>query len=115
VKMRITHYSFGRITVDGQTYTSDIIIFPDHIKSSWWRLEGHLLQVPDLKEVIDTRPGVLIIGTGYYGTMRVPEETLEHLRSLGIEVHVHDSRKAVELFNKISPIKNVVAALHLTC
>jgi len=113
--MRITHYSFGRITVDGQTYTSDIIIFPDRIKSSWWRLEGHLLQIPDLKEVIDARPDVLIVGTGYYGTMKVPDETLSHLRSQGIDVHVHDSKKAVELFNKIPSEKNAVAALHLTC
>jgi hypothetical protein len=113
--MRITSYSFGRITVDDRTYTSDIIIFPDHVKSSWWRLEGHLLQIPDLKEVIDARPDVLIIGTGYYGTMRVPDEVIQHLRSLGMDVHVHDSKKAVELFNKISSERDVVAALHLTC
>ena len=113
--MRITHYSFGRITVDNKTYTSDIIIFPDHVKSSWWRLEGHLLQVPDLKEVIDVKPPVLIIGTGYYGTMRVPDETINHLRSLGIDVYVRNSKDAVELYNKMASERPTVPALHLTC
>jgi hypothetical protein len=113
--MRITHYSFGRITVDGKTYTSDIIIFPDHVKSSWWRLEGHLLQVPDLKEVIDIKPRVLIIGTGYYGAMRVPDETITHLKSIGVDVYVRNSKDAVELYNKIMSKQPTVAALHLTC
>ncbi len=113
--MRISHYSFGRIIVDGKTYTSDIIIFPDRVKSSWWRLEGHLLQIPDLKDIIDEKPPVLIIGTGYYGTMRVPDETVKHLESIGMDVYIHNSKDAVELYNKISSERPTVAALHLTC
>lgn len=112
--MRITHYSFGSITVDGKTYTSDIIIFPDHVKSSWWRIDGHLLQIPDLKEIIDKKPSILIIGTGYYGMMKVPDETIKYLKSNGIDIHIHNSKDAVESYNKLSA-KQVVLAIHLTC
>ena len=37
----IESYGFGRMKIDGVTYTSDLIIFADHVKSDWWRIEGH--------------------------------------------------------------------------
>jgi hypothetical protein len=113
--MKIEHYSFGRITIDGKTYTSDVIIYPGRVDSSWWRKEGHYLQVVDLVDVINAKPEVLIIGTGYSGVMVVPKETVSHLESKGIEVHVARSEKAVEIFNKLQKEKLVIAALHLTC
>ena len=113
--MKIEHYSFGRITIDGKTYTSDVIIYPGRVDSSWWRKEGHYLQVVDLTDVINAKPEVLIIGTGYSGVMVVPKETISHLESKGIEVHVARSEKAVEIFNKLQKEKIVIAALHLTC
>jgi hypothetical protein len=113
--MKSEHYSFGRITIDGKTYTSDVIIYPGRVDSSWWRKEGHYLQVVDLVDVINAKPEVLIIGTGYSGVMMVPKETVSHLESKGIEVHVARSEKAVEMFNKLQKEKLVIAALHLTC
>ena len=113
--MEITHYSFGRIVIDGQTYTSDVIIFPDYVDSLWWRKEGHLLQIADLKDIVAAKLSVLIIGTGFYGTMRVPKETFKHLKSNKIEVYVENTQQAVKLYNEISSQKPMVAALHLTC
>jgi hypothetical protein len=113
--MRITHYSFGKITIDGKTYSSDVIIYPDHVDSSWWRQEGHLLQTADLKDIIAAKISVLIVGTGYYGAMRVPKETLDYLKSNKIETHVADTQKAVKLYNEISSERPTIAALHLTC
>jgi len=113
--MKIEHYSFGKITIDGKTYTSDVIIYPGRVDSSWWRKEGHYLQVLDLIDVINTKPDILIIGTGYSGVMVVPKETISHLESRGIEVHIERTEKAVELFNKLQKDKKVIAALHLTC
>ena len=113
--MKITDYSFGKITINGKKYTSDVIVFPDHVHSSWWRLEGHLLQIPDLKDVIAAKLPVLVIGTGYYGTMKVPRETLDYLTSNNIEVFAEDTQRAVERYNAVAPQKQCVAALHLTC
>lgn len=113
--MKITHYSFGRITIDGRTYTSDVIIYLGRVDSSWWRKKGHYLQVVDLTGIVEARPSVLIIGTGYHGAMEVLPETIEFLKSNGIEVHIEKTAKAVELYNGISQIKPTIAALHLTC
>ncbi len=113
--MRIDSYSFGHLTAGGRSYTSDVIIYPDRIEESWWREEGHFLQVKDLSAAFAAQPDVLIIGTGYAGVMSVPEGVKNHIRSLGIELHVERTGKAVELYNKLRESSIVVAALHLTC
>jgi len=114
--MRIEEYDFGRIVVNGKEYTRDLIIFPDKVKANWWRREGHLLLKKDIEDVVEgkDKPEVLIIGTGMYGAMEVPEETREYIRSKGVEIIVEKTKKACELFNELKN-KRVVAALHLTC
>lgn len=113
--MKIEHYSFGKITIEGKSYTSDVIIYSERVDSSWWRKEGHSLHIVDLKDVINAKPEILIVGTGYSGAMVIPEETKSYLKLNGIEVHIARTEKAVELFNKLQKDKKVVAALHLTC
>lgn len=111
----IDSYSFGRIVVDGRRYTSDIIIFPDRVRDNWWRKEGHSLHVDDLKEILQEKPEVLVVGTGSSGLVRVPEETRKRVEAEGIELVVEPTEKACETFNQLSKSRRVVAALHLTC
>jgi hypothetical protein len=113
--MKIEHYSFGTITIDGKTYTSDVIIYAEKVDPSWWRKEGHSLSIADLQNVISFNPAILIVGTGQSGAMVVPEETIAYLKGRNIEVHVVRTGKAVELFNEHQKEKRIVAALHLTC
>jgi hypothetical protein len=113
--MKIDHYSFGNITVGGKPYTADVIIFPDRVQSSWWRREGHLLQADDLKDILAEGLPALIIGTGYYGSMNVPDAVLKYLSIKDIEVFVMKTGDAVILFNELVSKKPVIAALHLTC
>ena len=114
--MTIDAYTFGEIRIDGEPYRSDVIIWPDHVKCPWWRARGHVLATDDLEEVLAVPPKVLVIGTGYYGRMTVPEETLSTLREQGIELHVSGTREAVDEFNRLARgCANIVAAFHLTC
>ncbi len=113
--MKIEHYSFGKIVIDGRTYTSDVIVYPGRVDSSWWRKEGHYLQSVDLAEVIRVKPDILIVGTGFSGVMTVPVETVGFVQSKGIELRVERTGKAVELYNAMGAGRVVVAALHLTC
>lgn len=113
--MKIEHYTFGTITIDGKTYTSDVIIYPEKVDSSWWRKQGHSLCISDLKDIIPEKPEVLVIGTGYSGAMVVPEETITYIKSKGIDIHIARTAKAVELFNRFRKDKKTIAALHLTC
>ncbi len=114
--MKIEHYSFGQIIINGNKYTSDVIIYPQRVDSSWWRKEGHKLQIVDLNEVIKAKPEILVVGTGYSGLMNVPKETISYLESQGIKVYVYRTSEAVELYNNLQKTgKNIVAAFHLTC
>jgi hypothetical protein len=108
----IDSYDFGRVVIDGKEYTDDVIIFPDHVQGSWWREEGHLLQVKDLDDVFSLKPAKLIIGTGYSGMMEVGSDVREKAKSLGIELVEAPSKEACSLFNKE---KEAVLAMHLTC
>lgn len=112
--MKITDYSFGRITIDGNTYTKDVIIYPDHVYSPWWRKEGHLLQAEDLSGIIAANISLLIIGTGYSGAMAVPQDVLAYLQSYNIKTLVDKTGSAVKLFNK-NAAASPAAAFHLTC
>jgi len=112
--MNINFYSFGKINISDKEYNSDLIIFPDSIHNNWWREKGHLLQIEDLKTVIEYNPELLIIGTGKYGRMKVPNRLLNKLNNLGISVEVYKTDQAIEVYKK-NNIKDVVCALHLTC
>lgn len=114
--MKVQAYDFGKIDIEGTTYTSDVIILPEEVRDSWWRKEGHRLHIEDLTDVVDAKPDVVVIGTGYYGRMAVPAETKSFLESKGIEVRSAETSKAVEEFNRLQQqMGKIVAALHLTC
>ena len=110
----IQSFSFGKITIDGTTYYSDVIIYPDHVQSKWWRSEGHTLQKEDIEEIVALKPDTLMVGTGH-GGLKVPAETAAHIKSMGIELIVEKTEKVCERYNEISPSQTVIAALHLTC
>jgi hypothetical protein len=112
---KIESYRFGKIVIDGETFQKDLVIFPDSVKPNWWREQGHSLSMDDLKDVIAARPKTLVLGTGTFGRMNIPTETLTELEAFGIEVIAHKTEKACQIYNQRKDEGNVVAALHLTC
>jgi len=114
--MKIRDYTFGRIDIDGTVYTSDVIVYPEHVQSHWRRQEGHSLSVDDLADVLRDPPQVLVIGTGHDGALQVPAETLAALRTRGIEPRVMKTGEAVAELNRLQrEAARVAAVLHLTC
>jgi hypothetical protein len=111
----ITHYAFGSITIDGETYRSDVIVLPDRVVPDWWRKRGHRLAIEDLREVLADAPATLVVGTGASGAMAVPAETIASLKRLGVEVIVEPTGDAVRTYNRLAPGGRVAAGLHLTC
>jgi len=111
----IDSYEFGRIVINGKRYDSDLIVFFDKVRSGWWRKEGHRLHVEDLKDVLEVKPEVLVVGTGYSGLMAVPSETRKYVESGGNRTHGQKTTEACETFNRLIKSRKVVAALHLTC
>ncbi|MBL7156762.1 MAG: Mth938-like domain-containing protein [Candidatus Omnitrophica bacterium] len=114
--MKVDNYAFGSMTVDGKVHNQDLIVFPDTIKPNWWRKEGHSLMEEDIKEIIDYKPDVLIIGKGAYGVMAIPESTRKLLKSNNIELIDRNTPEAYKVFNQyVEKGKKAVGAFHLTC
>ncbi len=114
--MQIESYSFGVMKVDGREYRQDLIIFPDKVRSKWWRRQGHSLAVQDVCDVIEFKPELLVVGTGDSGMMAIPAATEKALQDAGIKVIAQNTGQARSIFNEqIKKGKNVVGAFHLTC
>ncbi|MEM3442621.1 MAG: Mth938-like domain-containing protein [Candidatus Bathyarchaeia archaeon] len=114
----IESYNFGEMVIKGKKYTSDVIVFPERVIDGWWRLEGHSLCLEDLKEVLsqDPKPELIVVGTGYYGFMKVPADVESALKSKGINVIAQPTGEACKTYNKLlNGGKRVVGAFHLTC
>ena len=114
-KPKIDSYRFGRIMIDGEVYTKDVIILPQEVIPNWWRDKGHRLKPADLERVLEAKPGTLVVGQGAYGRMTVDETTRQALAEAGIELISVNTAEAVARYNKLREGGEVAAALHLTC
>lgn len=114
--MHIDDYRFGRMVVDGEEHTFDLIVTPGGAHPDWWRPEGHRCTVSDLAPVFDDPADVLVIGTGMSERMR-PEDSLEEtLRGHDIVTEAHPTDEAVARFNELAAAgQRVAGAFHLTC
>lgn len=114
----IDSYAFGRMNIDGQTYTKDVMILPDgHIVSPWWRKKGHKLDPSDIIEIIEAKPATLVVGTGNPGLMRPQPDLAQVLKYHGINLIIQPTQKAVQQFNLLTAESDtqVAACFHLTC
>ena len=114
--LRIDSCSFGALIINGKTYPSDLIIFPDgEVVGPWRRNRGHQLSQEDITELIESSPEIIIAGTGVSGMVK-PEKRLEKtLSNLGIQFIAAPNQEAIELFNHWASKKRVGACFHLTC
>jgi len=108
-------YQFGRMVVDGETYTQDLILLPDRVVPDWWRKQGHRLDVQDLEAVFDARPEVLVVGTGAHGRMEVPHETRRALEEAGVSLRIASTAEAWRTYNELRQQRETAGAFHLTC
>jgi len=112
----IDDYNFGVIVIGGKVFRSDLVITPKSIFDDWWRLEGHRLQIPDVRDYLAEEFDSVVIGTGYSGLMRVDPEVVELFKSKGCEVFIAKTKEAIKIYNRlVSKGKKVLAFFHLTC
>ena len=111
----IDSHRFGLMIIGGRQYTADLKIIDGVVVPEWWRREGHSICVEDIADIAAAKPDILILGTGVYGLMKVPERFKRQLESLGIELLAEPTEKAVALYNQLHGERNVAAGFHLTC
>jgi hypothetical protein len=111
----IDHYRFGRIIIDGITYGSDVLVYPERVDDRWWRQESHRLSLEDVQKVVRAHPRIFVVGTGYFGRMKIDPAVSETLKREGISLVAERTAKACKLYNQLRDTGMIVAAMHLTC
>ena len=111
----LSDYHFGTLRIDGTEYRKDLIVMGDRVVSPWWRKRGHRLQEVDLDEVLAVPPRILVVGTGYFGRMKVDPSAVAACRARGIELIALRSGSAVNRFSTFAEEAGAVLAIHLTC
>ncbi len=110
----IDSYRFGEIVIDGKRYTDHVVISGNSVRK-WRTKEGHLLCPDDLTAIIRDKPDIVIIGTGKFGEVKVPQTVLDYAKSHGIQLICQVTDEACRTYNNLAVSARVTAALHLTC
>jgi len=110
----ITHYSFGKIIIDGKSYEVDTMILPGKGIQRWRMHTNHSIQPVDIGSIDGVTGKTVIIGTGASEGSGVKKESVDLIRSMGIELHMLNTYEAVRLFNKL-PKKSLAAFFHINC
>jgi hypothetical protein len=112
----IDKYSFGRMTIQGRTYTSDLTIIGGLVRDNWWRKSGHVFRVEDLFDVVRADPEVLVLGTGSSGMARPAPDLESELLANGIRLVALPTPQAVIAFNDLHARgADAAGGFHLTC
>ncbi len=114
----ITHYSFGRMEINGDSYNEDLIIKEKQVFPHWWRKRGHNIELSDfdLKRQLSPDLETVVIGTGYHGLVKLESDFKEYLGKNNIKLEAYPTSEAVNVYNKyLGEGKKVLGAFHLTC
>jgi len=120
--LKIEDTDFGEVTVNGQDYEHDIVVFPDNIikRKKWITKDkhgtSHKFTRDEMKEYVETATNQnidkVLIGTGQYGKLSLLPETEKYLDERGIEYKLKNTSDLVG--EEIDEDKNLVI-IHVTC
>lgn len=116
--MKIEHFSFGSIRIDGTEYKHDVVIDRGKIskrkkKASKPFREQYGHTPLSLHEDIPWNCRRLIIGTGAYGSLPVTDEVAREAAKRHVELVLLPTSEAIEKVNEGDTEANAV--LHVTC
>ena len=112
----ISEFSFGRIVVDGQTCNNDIKIVQGKLVSDWWRQSGHLVEIDDVQDILDSDSEILVIGKGQPGYMRIADSLRRRLAKHNMLLIDEPTPEAVRTFNRLHCAgKRVSGGFHVGC
>ncbi|MCD6359366.1 MAG: hypothetical protein J7M38_00795, partial [Armatimonadetes bacterium] len=111
---------FGSVTIGGERYNEDIHIRADgrvrkRKKKRLRRKYGtsHIVDGKEVARACKGNPDLLIIGAGFREMLRLSEDAVEYLDTLGIGYRLLPTPEAIELYNNSEDNKALI--LHVTC
>lgn len=105
--------------VEGVGNGKDFKLFPGGGREWDWSETGtrHVpgIQPADVEELLDNGAKVVVLSRGMLRALGTCPETLELLERHGVTVHVEETRKAVDLYNRLAESEAVGGLFHSTC
>jgi hypothetical protein len=116
--MRISHFAFGVLEIDGITYEHDVVIDRGEIqkrkKKASKKFRDDFGHTPlSLEEDIPWRCNRLVIGTGAYGRLPIMDDVRREADDRGVKLIVLPTAEAIEVLQKKPNRTNAI--LHVTC
>jgi hypothetical protein len=116
---RITHVSWGNMTVDALGTGKDFKLYPGGGREWDWSETGTRhepgIQPADVQELVDRGCRVVVLSRGMELRLQTMPETVAYLLKNGIEVQILETGAAVELYNRLRESVPVGGLFHSTC
>jgi hypothetical protein len=117
----ITHFSWGKVRVEGYTRTfKDVQIYPGGVQEWDWNVNGTRhdpgIHPLDALPLLHAGARIIILSRGVQEMLKVQSHMVEMLEKKGFEVHALQSEAAVERYNELANAGEAVGMLlHSTC
>jgi hypothetical protein len=92
---RIDEIAFAKLVSGGKVYRNTCIVSREGVDGRWWRKNGSAFSPDDFAGVVEKKPEIVILGTGFMNRVNVLPETLKLFGSEQIECEVMDSQSAL--------------------
>lgn len=117
--VQINGTEFGKIVVNNKTYNYDIIIDATGIVakrknvSEKWYGTHHVICTEEIKDLLASKPQVLVIGIGQYKACRLEQGVEKVCEKYGTKLIIEPTPKAIKTFNETEARK--AGLFHVTC
>lgn len=111
---------WGKMSVAGMAGGKDFKLWPGGGRNWDWGEHGtghrRGIQPGDVAELIAQGCRIVILTTGRFNRLKVPQETVTQLQQQGVEVIVAGTKKGIEIYNDYARRGKAVGGLfHSTC
>lgn len=120
MKPMIDQTTFGSITIDGKTFSHDVIIrLGGQVKKRKKKLSkavygtSHVLSLAEAKHVYTSGTNRLIIGTGQQGNVTLSAEAADYFERKQCHVQLLPTPEAIQVWNGAEGA--VISLFHVTC
>ena len=117
---KVNRFDFGSIVIDGKHYGYDVVVLPDGTvrerDAGKSRFGNHAIRKGEIEELAETKPDIIIVGTGTGGMATVSQDAESYARQAKLNLVVAPSSEAVAKLNQlVDEGKRAAALIHMTC
>ncbi len=120
MKPKIDQTKFGSITIDGETYETDVLIrLNGKVKKRKKKLSrevygtSHIVSLAEAEFVYEAGAENIIIGTGQSGMVKLSDEAAEFFRQKECRPALFSTPEAIHVWNETKG--RTIGLFHITC